>query len=126
MTEKKYWDIDHEKLYTESELKTDYEQRLKDGDIDAEIYDTFEYYLNACLTINNGSLEPVADDVWIKKLRRDVASDIACDEMAYGDVLEVLDKLDMFGNWSTYEINNRPVDVDSISEIVAQELGVWQ
>ena len=120
---KKYWDVDHERLLTEDEIREDYVSLKATGDIDPEIYDSFEYYLNSCLD-KNGSLVPVADDWMIHRLQRDVASDIACDEMPYGKCVEILQKYNMFGNWTAYEINNRPVDLDEISEMVAQELGL--
>lgn len=123
---KKFWDVDHEKVWTEDELRNDYQSLKATGDIDPEIYDTFEYYLNSCLVENNGSLMPVAEDWMINRLRRDVASDIACDEMPYEKCLEIIQKYNMFGNWSTYEINHRPVDIDSISETIEQELGLWR
>ena len=117
---KKYYDIDHDILYTESELKRIYDN---DNELHKE-YDSFVQWLNACLTINNGSLEPVADDVWIRRLQRNVASDIACVDMPYDKCLEVIQKANLFSTWSINEINNRPVDVDAISEMVAQELGL--
>ena len=78
---KKYWNVDTEKLLTEDEIRQDYISLKATGDIDPDIYDTFEYYLNSCLLDNNGSLIPVADDWMINRLQRDVASDIACDEI---------------------------------------------
>lgn len=123
---KKYWNVDTEKLLTEDEIRQDYISLKATGDINPDIYDTFEYYLNSCLLDNNGSLIPVADDWMINRLQRDVASDIACDEMEYGKCLEVIQKYNMFSNWTTYEINNRPVDIDSIRETIEQELGLWR
>lgn len=119
---KKYWNTETDQLITEEELRQEYISAKATGDIDPEIYDTFEYYLNGCLVENNGSLMPVADDWAIHRLQRDVASDIACDEMPYEKCLEVLQKWHMFESWSAYEISNRPVDVDAISEMVAEEL----
>lgn len=118
---KKYWDVDHERLWTEDELRADYDQRKRNGELE-DFYNTFEYYLNCCLTINNGSLEEVAPDWMINQQQRIVAKEIATVDMPYGDVLEVIQKYNWFGNWSTWEINNRPVDIDEITEMVAEEL----
>ena len=119
---KKYWDVDHERLWTEDELRADYDQRKRNGELE-DFYNTFEYYLNCCLTINNGSLEEVAPDWMINQQQRIVAKEIATVDMPYGDVLEVIQKYNWFGNWSTWEINNRPVDIDELTEMVEQELG---
>lgn len=118
---KKYWDIDHERLWTEDELRADYDQRKRNGELE-DFYDTFEYYLSCCLIINNGSLEEVAPDWMINHQRRIVAKEIATVDMPYNEVLEVLQRHNWFGNWSFWEINNRPVDVDELTEMVAQEL----
>ena len=119
---KKYWDVDHERLWTEDELRADYDQRKRNGELE-DFYNTFEYYLNCCLTINNGSLEEVAPDWMINQQQRIVAKEIATVDMPYGDVLEVLQRYNWFGNWSFWEINNRPVDIDEITEMVEEELG---
>lgn len=117
---KRYLCIDNDMIYGEDEIRRDYEQLVKAG----MEHGTFEYYLECCLTRNNGSLEPIADDYELERLRRDVASDIACDEMPYEKVLEVLQKLDVFGNWSRWELTNRPVNIDEVTEIVAEQLGL--
>lgn len=117
---KRYLCIDNDMIYTEDEIRRDYEQLVKAGEEDPE--GTFEHYLESCLTRNNGSLEEIADDYELERLRRDVASDIACDEMPYGEVLEVLQRLRVFGNWSPWELVNRPVNIDEVTEIVAEQL----
>lgn len=117
---KRYLCIDNDMIYTEDEIRRDYEQLVKAG----MEHGTFEYYLECCLTRNNGSLEEIADDYEIERLRRDVASDIACDEMPYAEVLEVLQKLGWFDGWTPWEIAHRPIDVDEIAEIVAEQLGL--
>ena len=68
--------------------------------------------------------ERVAEPWMIHRLQRSVANDIACEDMPYGKCIEVIQKYNMFGNWSTYEINHRPVDIDEVSEMVEQELGL--
>lgn len=119
---KRYLCIDNDMIYTEDEIRRDYEQLVKAGEEDPE--GTFEHYLESCLLVNNGSLEPIADDYEIRRLRRDVAADIACDEMPYAEVLEVLERLGWFGAWTPWEIVHRPINIDEIAEIVAEQLGL--
>lgn len=118
---KKYWDNENERVWTEDELRIHHATQLANGELDT-LYSEFDYWLNCCLASNNGVLEPCADDVWVKRLRRSVASDIACDEMEYNDCLKVLEDNHVFENWTLYEINHRPVDLESLSEMVAQSL----
>ena len=108
------------KIITREELKKEFNKLKRTGETEAE---TFLEYVNNC-TSKNGTLERVADDVWIKKLQHDVARDIACEEMPYGKCLEVLQKYNWFGNWTAWEINHRPVDIDEVREMVEQELGL--
>ena len=120
---KKFWDIDHEKVLTEDELRQDYESLKRTGDIDPEIYSTFEYYLESCMIHNNGSLQPVADDWKINRVRKAVAWDIvAATELKYEDVINILVNKNIFDEWSEYELDHRPVDVDSLTEMVETEL----
>lgn len=51
---KYYFDFDRDILYTEAELKAEYEQLVKDNETDSE---TFERYLYLCMASQNGSLE---------------------------------------------------------------------
>ena len=118
---RKYLDIETDKIITEDQLRDEFETLRKANETDAE---NFGQYLNNCLD-KNGTLEKIADEVWIKRLQRDVARDIACAEMPYEKCLDVLQKKNVFGNWTAYEINHRPVDVDAIIEMVEQELGLW-
>ena len=75
---------------------------------------------------NNGSLEEIAPDFEIENRRRWTATKIAAQsEMEYADILEVLRKYNVHGNWTMYEICNRPVDYDELQEMVEQELG-WR
>lgn len=119
---KRYLCVDNDMIYGEDEIRRDYEQLVKAGEEDPE--GTFEHYLESCLTRNNGSLEEIGDDYEIERLRRDVASDIACDEMPYEKVLEILQKLGYFQTWSPWEIVHRPVYFEEIIEIVAEQLGL--
>lgn len=122
---RKFYDLDHDKVYTEEELRTDYEERRRNGELE-DFYDTFEYYLEACMTRNNGSLEEIAPDSVIENKRRWTATKIAANsEMKYEDILNVLQKWNVHGNWTMWEINNRPTDYDELQEMVEQELG-WR
>lgn len=40
----------------------------------------------------------------------------------YADVLEVLQNLGVHGNWTPWELNNRPVDYDELAGFVEEEL----
>lgn len=68
---KKYWDVDRQKIWTEDEVRENYEYLKRIGDLDApEIYNSFDYYLNSCLVENNGSLLLIASDEDIENKRR--------------------------------------------------------
>ena len=41
---------------------------------------------------------------------------------AYSDVLYVLQKLGVHGNWTPEELRNRPVDYDELAELAAEEI----
>ena len=78
------------------------------------------------MTRNNGSLEEIAPDSVIENKRRWTATKIAANsEMKYEDILNVLQKWNVHGNWTMWEINNRPTDYDELQEMVEQELG-WR
>lgn len=120
----KYYDIDHDKIYTEDELRADYENRKRNGELE-DFYDTFEYYLECCMTRNNGSLEEIAPDYEIENKRKWTATKIAAQsDMKYEDILNVLRKWNVHGTWTTWEINNRPTDYDELQEMVEEELGL--
>lgn len=119
---KKYWDIDLERIWTEDELLNRYEEAKSDGYI-PHITD-FADFLRHCMVENNGSLELIADDWAIERVRKAVASDIACDEMPYDECLKVLQTMEAFGNWTAYELERRPINSDVYAEMVARELGV--
>ena len=119
---KKYYDVDHEKLWTEDELRAEYNTLKANGELE-DYYETFEYYLNAC-TDKNGSLVLVAPDSEIKKLREKTAREIATQsEASYDDILNVLNELGVHSNWTSYEVAFRPVNVDELQEIVETQLG---
>lgn len=119
---RKFYDIDHDKIYTEDELRTDYETRKRNGELE-DFYDTFEYYLECCMTRNNGVLEEIAPDYEIENKRRWTATKIAAQsDMKYENILNVLRKWNVHGTWTMWEINNRPTDYDELQEAVEQEL----
>lgn len=119
----KYYDIDHDKIYTEDELRADYEERKANCEIDPVIYDTFEYYLNACMTENNGSLKRIASDIDIDNKRKWTALKISAQtDYEYNEVLNVLRKLNVHGNWTVDDIIHRPVNIDELVEIVEEEM----
>lgn len=120
---KKYWDVDQDRIWTEDELRDFYEKLKRSGDL-PDFYDDFNYYLEACLD-KNGSLTEIADDWIINRLRRTVASEIACKEMPYDKCLEVICRYNMFGTWSAYEVDHRPVNIDEATEIVGEYLGLY-
>ena len=47
-----------------------------------------------------------------------IANDITCKELPYDYALAFC--RDWFSDWSTYEMNNRPVDIDFV-----QEAAIW-
>lgn len=57
-----------------------------------------------------------------RMLRRCVARDIATTEKECGEVLDVLERLDVFGNWDAWELEHRPVNVEELEEIVWAEI----
>lgn len=117
-----YRDIWTEECYTEDELRKEFEVLKRNGETDAE---NFGQYLNNCLG-KNGALEEIASDWDIENKRKWTATKIAAQsEIDYVDVLNVLQKHNVHGNWTVWEINNRPVDYDELQEMVEQELG-WR
>lgn len=62
-------------------------------------------------------------DYAVERKRRKTAEVVANKTgYAYSDVLYVLQKLGVHGNWTPEELNNRPVDYDELAEIVAEEI----
>ena len=120
----RYYNVDTGEIWTEEEIREEFNALKRNGELEDFYEDDFEYYLKNCQLENNGSLEKIAPDWMINRLQRQVAEDIATADMPYGDVLEVIQKYNWFGNWSTWEINNRPVDVDELTEMVEEELGM--
>ena len=65
-----------------------------------------------------------AEKWMISRLQRSVANEIACDEIPYEKALDILRKWKVFEDWTVYELNNRPVDVDELRECIEQQLGL--
>lgn len=59
---KKYLNVETDGVWTERELREEYNRQLMESEIDPEIYADFNYWLNSCLTINNGSLMEISDE----------------------------------------------------------------
>ena len=120
----KYYNVDQDEVITEDELRESYKELKRSGDLDPAIYDTFEYYLEACMTRNNGSLDLIAPDGDIERKRRQTAERVA--DMTgynYADVLGVLQRLGVHSTWTVEALRYRPVDYDELAEIVSEELG---
>lgn len=121
---RKFYNVDRDEVITEDELLESYKELKRSGDIDPEIYDKFEYYLEACMTRNNGSLDLIAPDEQIEAKRRRTAERVA--DMTgynYADVLGVLQRLGVHSTWTVEALRYRPVDYDELAEIVSEELG---
>ena len=113
---KKYYDIENEEILTEDQLYAFWVQSDK---LD---YPDFKIWL-ANATGKNGTLEEIAPDYEIENLRRwDATKMAASTNLKYEDILEVLRKYKVHGTWTMYEIYNRPVDIDELTEMVEQEL----
>jgi len=70
--------------------------------------------------------ETIAPEYEIENRRRWTATKIASQsDMKYEDILEILQRHNVHGNWTIWEINNRPVDYDELQEMVEEELG-WR
>lgn len=119
---KKFLDINTNEVVTIDDLEKEFANLKVNNQTEAT---SFENYLSNCMVRNNGTLEEIAPDWAIHRIQRSVANEIACAEIPYTKALEVLQKYNMFSIWTTYEINNRPVDVDEIRELVEKELGLW-
>lgn len=121
---RKFYNVDRDEVITEDELRESYKELKRSGDIDPEIYDKFEYYLEACMTRNNGSLDLIAPDEQIEAKRHKTAERVA-DMTGYkfNDVLEVFQRLGVHSTWTSEALRYRPVDYDELAEIVSEELG---
>lgn len=119
----KYYNVDTGEILTEEEIREEFDALKRNGELEDFYENDFEYYLKNCLVENNGSLQKIAPDWMINQQQRIVAKEIATVDMPYNEVLEVLQRYNWFGTWSFWEINNRPVDIDEITEMVEQELG---
>jgi len=122
---KSYYNVDTNETWTEEEIREEFNALKRNGELEDFYEDDFEYYLKNCLVENNGSLQEIAPDYEIENRRRWTATKIAAQsEMKYEDILNVLQKYNVHGNWTMYEINNRPTDIDELQEMVEQELGL--
>lgn len=113
---RKFYDIVCEEIFTEDQLSAFYTQ----GEGDRELYPTFKIWLRE-ITGKNGTLEEIAPDSEINRLRKSVARDIARDtDLDYDQILETLNNWNVFGTWTIWEINHRPVDIEELTEMVTE------
>lgn len=110
---KRYYDTENEEVYTEDQL---YAFWVQDSQFD---YPNFKKWLEEA-SGKNGTLEKIADDWKVNTLRKSVANDISCKEMPYDKVIEAMNKMELFNKWTDYEVNNRPIDVDGIADMIAE------
>ena len=117
---RKFYDVEHDEIFTEEQLSAFYAK----GEGDRELYPTFEIWLRE-ITGQNGTLEEIAPEYEIDNKRKWTATKIAAQtDLNYEEILEVLRKWNVHGNWTKWEINHRPVDIDELAECVEQELGL--
>ena len=112
---RKYYDTESNEIYTEDQLSAFWFQseRLDNPDFDKWL---------AKATGKNGTLELIAPDYEIENLRRWAAKEIARNsDIPYDDILECLRENNVFGTRTMYEINNRPVDLDELQEIIEEQ-----
>lgn len=113
---RKFYDTVSEEIFTEDQLSAFYAQGEGDR------YPTFEIWLRE-ITGKNGTLEEIAPDSEINRLRKSVARDIARDtDLDYDQILEIMNNWNVFGTWTIWEINHRLVDVDELSEIILEQI----
>jgi len=116
----RYHDVDRDVVITEDELRAEYENKVANGETE---YDSFPVYREACMTYNNGSLEKIAEDWEINRLRREIAWEIVAEtEIEPKKVLDWMESNEVFGNWTAWEIGHRPVDIMELIESAQQML----
>ena len=109
-------------IITENDLLCEYARQIDENAGIIDFIVDFPDFINHCLLVNGGDLEEIAPDWMIERLRRAVANDLACKEMEYSDILEYFQSAGIFGTWTVYEINNRPVDLEEIRELAEENL----
>ena len=68
-----------------------------------------------------GYIEEIAPDWMINQLRRSVAHDLELwEDIPYEKAIAFLQRYGYFDNWTAYDINHRPIDIDAISESFAE------
>lgn len=121
---RKFYDIDHDKVWTEDELRKEHKRLIAEDftEDEKEIYSDFDYWLQCC-TDKNGSLDEIAPEYEIDNKRKWTALTIAAQtDLDYEDVLKVLRKWNVHGTQTMWEIINRPVDIEELAECVEKEL----
>lgn len=59
---KKYYNTETDGVWTLLQLREEHNRQLMESEIDPEIYADFNYWLNSCLTVNNGSLIEISEE----------------------------------------------------------------
>ena len=67
-----------------------------------------------------------AEKWMIKRMQKSVAMDISSKDLPYEKALEILEKHEYFSDWTIYEMNNRPIDLDEIEEACLMEIGLLE
>lgn len=61
----------------------------------------------------------------VQLLRVMIANAISCDDFSFTEALRALEAMNYFENWTDEELYRRPVDLDQISEVVGDYLGLY-
>ena len=54
----------------------------------------------------------------VRSFRKAVANDISDAELPYNLILKAMDEMNYFSDWTVWERDNRPVDLDTVYEYV--------
>ena len=112
---RKYLDLMSDAVYTEEELQKKYEELVNTGEI-SKI--SFESYKTGLLNGENRYFTETADSADIERLRNTVGKNISnISGFEYNKVVDLLRELDVFGNWTDWEISYRPVNIEELIEI---------
>lgn len=112
---KRYYDYETEEIYDENQLSAFWLQseRLDHPDYDKWLADA---------TGPNGTLEEIAPDYEIERLRKWAANEMSAQSnLSYETILEWLQENNVYGTWTMYEINHRPVNTGDLLGIIEEE-----
>ena len=112
---KRYYDYESEEIYDENQL---YAFWLQSEKLDHPDYNKWL----ADATGANGTLEEIAPESEIERLRKWAANEMATQSnLSYETILEWLRENNVYETWSMYDINHRPVNTDELLEIIEEE-----